>query len=449
MSTSLGYTEKKIPVHLIQNKPSLRRLDLCIFFILFALILFYQLQLASPLMLFIFKARYALYAYLYLRIAIFYRLRLTQKQLLLFTFLLYAVFVTSHTYFLYGSQVALAGFTRFVNVALIAPIASILFKRINESKIFVYFWLLVVWLGSLTLVYQLLGGELSWLVRDYIAIRGSLIRFKSLLGEPNIGGMASSIIYAFAILAIRSFAVQIALLVVALIFLVFSLSKAAMAGWIIATVIILLLKLTKKKYTLKLKKNIINKYTIILIFFLLLFVFSVTYPSAVQEYFVKYGQTALIAFTGGDTGEGTAYSVLEDLSMRMIGITQQGISLAMEKSSFYPLNFLVGSSFGLAGSAALELKEDALLPHNTFSEIYFVGGFFMLLLFLLILTKTLFALWLRRTVNHYYQALFVTFFVIVAFMPSYPIIYEPILGSLFWLIVGLVANSCLSIKNIV
>jgi hypothetical protein len=33
-------------------------------------------------------------------------------------------------------------------------------------------------------------------------------------------------------------------------------------------------------------------------------------------------------------------------------------------------------------------------------------------------------------------------------MPSYPIIYEPILGSLFWLIVGLVSNSCLSLKNI-
>lgn len=423
------------------------RLDIYLFYILFALILLYKVQLLSPLMVAVFKIRYVLYIYLYLRIAIFYKWELNTKKLLVLIFLYFTIFIAIHTYFLYGKDVAIAGLTRFINVALLAPLASVLFENLKQFQKFINLWLFVIVIGGLTLIYQLLGGDLSWLVESYIASRGILLRFNTLLGGPNTGGMASAITYIIALLIIRPLAVKIVLLTVALILLIFSLSKAAIAGWIIATAIIVCLKVGKRSNIFKINRTKFQKMTTIMIV-TLLFIFCITtYSSPIREYIVKYATIALLAFTGGDTGDPTSQSVLEDLSMRMISMTQKGISLAMEQSSFYPLNFLVGSSFGIAGSAAFQLKADVILPHNTFSEIYLVGGILLLFIFGLILVKTWSRLWLLNKVNDYYKALLIVFLTIVAYMPSYPIIYEPILGSLFWLIVGLVANSNFSLKK--
>jgi len=423
------------------------RLDIYLFYILFALILLYKGQLLSPLMMIGFKIRYILYIYLYLRIAIFYEWQLNTKKLLLLIFLSFTIFIAVHTYLLYGKDVAIAGFTRFINVALLAPLASVLFQNLKQFQRFINLWLFVIVMGGLTLIYQLLGGDLSWLVESYIASRGILFRFNTLLGGPNTGGMASAITYIIALLIIRPLAVKIVLLAVALILLIFSLSKAAIAGWIIATTIIVYLKVTKRSNIFKLNRTKLQKMPTIMIVSLFFILSITTYSYPIREYIIKYATMAVLAFTGGDTGEPNSQSVLEDLFMRMVSITQKGISLAMEQSSFYPLNFLVGSSFGIAGSAAFQLKADVILPHNTFSEIYLVGGVLFLFIFWFILVKTWSRLWLLGNVNTYYKALLIVFLTIVAYMPSYPIIYEPILGSLFWLIVGLVANPNFSIKK--
>jgi hypothetical protein len=152
----------------------------------------------------------------------------------------------------------------------------------------------------------------------------------------------------------------------------------------------------------------------------------------------QYVTTATTAIVGSQNNNS---SLVADLSNRLFGKTLEGVKFAMEESDFYALNFLVGSSYGVAGSAAYTLRDKkATLPHNSFSEIYLVGGCFLLLLFIKILFNTLNKIWINSVVNPKYKPWLICFLLMIAFLPTYPIIYEPIIGSLFWLLIGVAAN---------
>lgn len=417
-------------------EPLLRRVDIALFGFLLLLILAYQLQLLlAPI--YDLRVRELLYLYLYLRVLVFYRMRLTPGLLAVVAFLILCAFAAMHTYLVYGAGMAVPSFLRFVGVALLAPLAAAIFTNFRQVEVFVTMWLAVVALGAATAVYQLLGGDLSWLVQDYLALRGSLMRFKTLLGEPNVGGMASIIIYVFAVLSFRSWIWKSFLLVAALILLVLSVSKAGIAGFIIATTLMIALH-----YRSGIRISTAKKVAAFAVGSLILGALVMGFSGELRQNFGDYAMSGLRAFLGSDLDN---KNLVTDLSNRLTGRALEGTKIAYAQSSFYPLNVLAGSSFGVAGSVASELRGDAaILPHNSLLEIYLVGGILLLAVFLIVLFTSFQRLWAERRANGFRMALLIGFLVMVAFAAGYPIIYEPVLGSFFWLVVGVAANAWLA-----
>jgi len=403
-----------------------RNFDIFVFSILFVFILLPRLQFIANWIV-RFKIRELLYIVLYFRMIIFYKIHLTKNLFAVFIFLFYSIFIGFHTFFLCGSDLAIQGFFRFINVALLAPLAATIFQDLNDVKYFINIWLSVVVIGAFSALYQFFGGDLSVLqLPYYISLRGSLVRFHTILGEPNIGGMAAVIVYIYSILHVSIWPLKFILLLTSIILLYLSLSKAALGGFILATI---LLVFCYSKFLFNTKRKINPQLPKILLYIVMAIIVLVIMANIGIGF-------KILAFYGTDEGPG-AY---EDIIYRLITKPYNGVKLALKKSDFYVLNFLIGSSFGIAGSAARTIRgELAILPHNSFLEIYLVGGMIMILIFITILYLTYKKLRLKSK-NILYQPMLLSFFIIVLLMFTYPIIYEPVIGSFFWLIIGVSCN---------
>lgn len=400
----------------------LYRADVYILALLFLAITLYQLQLLLP-QLGSFHVREILYVYLYARVVFFYRWKLTKVFLALLVFLVLTVFVAIYTYFSYGLEVAIHGFTRFIHVALLAPLAALILTSDTDLKLVVALWLLVVVAGVITVIYQIFGGEMPWLVQQYTAIRGDLVRHKSLLGEPNVGGMAAVLAYLIASISIRNTVCKYIVLLSTSFLIVVCLSKAALAAFVIANTMILALNIYKnKKDNLQfLSNHLVVQFFVMSIWFTILFFYPLT---------ERYIEVAINSFFGHQPAVPGA---IEDFSDRFIFLKYGGDSF----SNFF------GRSFGFAGSAALELKvPDAVGPHNMYLEIYLVGGLFMLISFATVQLSTIIAFVKRIDIDPKIRVSFLAVFVLISlYMTGYPNIYEPITGSIFWLIVGFICRS--------
>lgn len=422
-------------------EPIMKRLDIIMFALLFAIILLYRLQLVATWISDL-HIREILYVYLYLRALTSYRIHVTNNLLMIVIYLLMCALVGLYTYVLYGSLVAFSGFARFINVALLAPLACILFRNLRQVRTFVFLWLVVVILGAVTAWMQLAGVDMSWLTRDYIAIREGKTRFMTILGEPNVGGMASVILSAFIInLKTRPLSKTVLVFSAAILFLL-SVSKAAIAGFLLLIVLVLIGKFPlPNKIYLKFKKS---TFAVWIMIFLLLSVAFLTQTRITEM--SAYWNTAVNAFVGGDSDN---YSFTEDLKDRLFSKPIQGIKIAKKESIFssYFVNVLVGSSFGVAGSSAFELRKPgkAMLPHNSYMEIYLVGGVLLLLAFTALCIYTLRQLWLKSR-NDLFRSFLFASILLLAFMFTYPVIYEPITGGIFWLIIGVAGNPVVKAK---
>lgn len=419
--------------------------DFCIFALLLLSVTFYQIQYLWPSFA-SFRIRELLYIYLYARIIFFYRPRISTKLLFHTIFIGLAILISIHTYFTYGQRLAISGFTRFVNVALLAPIASVLFINRVRLNVLFFIWGSVVLLGITTVVYQLSGGEINWLVRDYLAIRGDLLRHKSLLGEPNVGGMAAILLYVIAFVLIRTKLLRYFVICMCTFLIIVCLSKAAMLAFMIANTILLVYAILVSS------ANKIGAPRSFLINFLVVIIWGLTLMS--NQTILNYGKVAVKSFTGELRGEPSALEDLDDrfITQRYGGafmleapkVTELENSVSTPSKTGDPvLNplalILLGGSFSVAGSSALELKvPNAVGPHNGYLEIFLVGGVFSLLLFLYMQWQTILALFRQTSTGSNVHFGLLTLFVLLSlFMAGYPTMYEPITGSLFWLIVGL------------
>ncbi len=419
-----------------------RVIDIWLFGILLALILLYQVQLLTSWMPRVFRLREILYAYLYLRMLMFYRPRLNYNFLFLYAFLAHSAFVGLHTYYVYGIDMSIQGFMRFINVALLAPLAATFFTNIKQVKLFFSLWLGVFLLGSGTAIYQFLGGELSWLVQDYVVVRGGLVRFKTLLGEPNVGGMACVIAYIYTVMNVRSWFWKIVVISASLTLLVLSLSKAALGGFVLATLILIIYK--REFFT----KKTLKKALIVGIIVLVLGLSLMGISPGLRQGFVGYSTAMFGNFFSIGSEANAGNNVFLDLSDRVLGRTISGIELTKMRSDIFLQHLLVGNSYGMTGSAARELLEpsNVFMPHNSYLEIFLVGGLFMFVFFLCILYTTFTKLYFVSFENKYYQALIACLFILAVYMLSYSNIYEPITGTFFWVTVGITANRRLTMS---
>lgn len=411
------------------SSETVRKIDLLLFGVLFTFVVFYELQNLWP---FIsdFKLREVLYLYLITRVLTAYRIKVNLGIGLLFLFFLYAGFVAVHTWLAYGSEFAIKGLLRWVNAALIAPIALIIIRNMEEARKFLCLWIVLVVLGAMAGPYQFLGGELDWLVRGYASFRGSVVRFKTILGEPNVGGMVGALVLAFAVIAIRSILAKSILVICSLTMIVFSVSKAALG----ASMVVVLLAAWNGYLSFKRTAFIVGPSVI-------LGAMIVVLIPEVGKGGVHMIDSSVKAFLGkGEKG------AVEDLYSRTITMTSEGIALALEEGDLPVLTLLGGGSFAIAGSAALELgAQRVVLPHNSFAEIFLVGGVVYLVIFLSLIMAVYDRLRKHRN-NNLIDAVRVMVICSVGLALIYPVIYAPALGSLFWLAVGVSLSGCLN-KN--
>lgn len=422
------------------------RLDFALFQILFLLLMLYRLQFIFPI---IAKChlREVIYVYLYVRVLFSYQIRLTRILFVLFIMIMVSVVVAILTYSSYGAEMAVKGLMRFVNVMLLGPLAAVFLKDERDLIRMLNLLIFVAALGAATGIYQLMGGDLPIFdnekyitARDYDMMAGPVqFRFQTLLGDPNVGGMASSILLAGIVYLVRSKLWMMLAYASMLVLLVTSISKAGVAGCGLAMITMAILH-RKRIYrvTAEMRHKIVILVVISFALIALLSSFAPVLFNLAKEYY-NSTQARL-------SGSGGTDSLVSDLYYRAYELQKDGLQLAQNESDFYPLDVLLGSTYGIAGSAAGDVRGDANVhgPHNSLAEIYFVGGLMMLGVFCTLLVLVMRSLYLLAEGDGVLAWLFVSFVVLVSYLPSYPIIYEPVLGSIFWMAMGVAANPAFS-----
>lgn len=401
-------------------------IDVGVLGLLILSLMLYQMQFLFPAYAEL-HIREILYAYLYFRVLVFYKIKVTPLLMAVLFFLLCALLIAMHTWYIAGLGVALAGFKRFVHVAMLAPLATVLLGKNSHLQGMLYLWVAVVFTGVLTVAYQLLGGEMDWLVRNYIAMRGGLIRHKSLMGEPNVGGFAAVILYFVATMLVANIFARLLLVLAASFLVIVCLSKAAMILFLIINAVIFAFAISgENKQSHGFSRSALNLQGIVLgVWFIFL-----TYHPLTHEYMVASFKT----FVGAQSeGPGIA----EDFSNRVLHPNLYPGTIGGQILENFKDIFL-GQSFSRAGSAATDLGLPlAIIPHNMYLELYLVGGILFLALLILIQWHTIRELSPNGGLGMRLEQLLVIPFVLIClYMMGYPNLYEPVTGTFFWLVVG-------------
>lgn len=416
-------------------KFSWKEMDFAVFCILFISLISYQIQNLIPQFAEMYL-REILYAYLYARIIFYYKHRLSNFAILIGAFILMSILAAFNTNFQfpsYGWELPIRGFKRFLNVALLAPLAAVLIRDNKQIKTLIWLWCGVVFIGFSTVLYQFVGGHMEWLVQNYIAIRANLIRYKSFLGEPNVGGMSAVLLLVIAFWGVQNKIFRWIIIGVAYFGGLMSLSKAALAGWLFVCTLVALhdsFDFTQEKLrrpNRQLRENF-------LVLGLWIVAFLCIAPLA--QYAVVHLRAAM--------GQVDSPSAIQDLSDRAF-ILKYGTDFSYASGAgdwLKNISLVVGQSFGRAGSVAIEMNVPyAVGPHNSYLEIFIVGGVLMLGTFLMMQWLTLKNLFAKTlTGDPIAKILLLLFVAISIFMLGYPNIYEPVTGALFWILVGVGAR---------
>lgn len=421
------------------NSMNAKRIDIGIFGMLISALMLYQLQHIFPPFV-SFHVREVLYLYLYCRVLIFYKIRLSPLLVVVLMFLLYALLIGIHTWYIAGPVVAFAGFKRFVHLALMAPLAAVLLEKDSDAKRMLYLWMGIVFVGVMTVVYQLVGGQMDWLVQNYIAIRGDLVRHKSLMGEPNVGGIAAVIAIFVSSTTISNALIRLPLVLLFSFLVIVSLSKAAWIGFLLMGIAIIIVdKVNARKSGNRFPSNqICLQCGALVVWFLLLACHPLIYRYMDVGYSSLVGSQADVPGAMQDLANRTLFPGLfpgsydKSISVNTVNTANGGNDDLMK--------LLFGQSFARAGSAATDLKAPlAIIPHNMYLELYLVGGLLFLFLLFWIQWHTI----KKLATDGIEVGRFVIppFILICLYMMGYPNIYEPITGTFFWLAVGLACRS--------
>lgn len=483
--------------------------DMPLLIIVLALTLVFQIT-ANRYLHFLLYIRIILLVYLYMRLLTFVKIKPQKNIVWLIAFLGYSFFVGILTYFFYDLHMAAAGFSRFINVALFAPLAAYIPKNNKDLEMIVGTWLFFVVLAAMSVAFQLAGGNLSWFTHGYLAVRVDIQRYMSILGEPNAGAMSAVILYIASLMWIRHWIWRITLLI-SIAFIFVSLSKAATMLTLFGTIFIFIISVLNKKKMMEIFYRLIYAFMASFICVFAINLFSADMGKVVE----KYGSVQYNSLIGKNSK--TSLNVLQEINSRTVDqiqslakkgfvvnsintsndtstsmegktISQKKVVVAVEQARkptssavslgslqvtadsvtgipgagqvpvdqsggenfkykqkmVFLLKVLVGNSYGIAGSAAETVLgvNNALLPHDGILEIYLVGGLFLSALFFVIIFLTTRELCLACRNDEKSSAcfLFVSFFLLFLSMFGYPTMYQPALGSFFWLIIGATFN---------
>jgi len=408
------------------SKPSFdfarMRLDATAPLLLFVVATVSALYMLQHYMRFPFAAEYRLMLYALLCIVALGLMRNLPEVSLAFWLLGVAVAWSGvHTYFLSDVELAIHATARFANVMMLAPIAAVLLLHSRQFNKVFHIFLAIFVLAMATLLYQYWGGHIDRLVRGYIAIRGDLVRYMTVVGEPNVGGMLASLVFVMGVALFRRRSIALLWATLAFTLVFFSLSKAAILGLTVGILAGSLLHDSHERVE---------------------YFFRIAVSGVIGLALLKiigaedYIRVAVESVLGSIRGEPSA---IEDFQYRQGSIDWNAIFSQSGIPSW--ASYLFGASFKYVGSAALEIRgPDAgvVLPHNSYLELFFSGGMFLLGLVLFLMVRAGQALFSSRgTVNWLTdRCALICLTMLSVWMLVYPVIYEPVTGCLLWLIVG-------------
>lgn len=328
-----------------------------------------------------------------------------------------------HTYFMHDWKLAVHASARFGNVMLIAPFVSLLFST-ERDLVPVFRIFLAVFLGAFaSLLFQYGGGAMEQLIQGYVAIRGNLYRYMTIVGEPNVGGMLAVIAFVIAISLPRRKAWGVFFSGLAFAFSVLSLSKGAIVGLVVVALLLFAITPKGQRHEVALRSA-------------LAVVFGISFLLIIgaQDYCLISAKS----IWGSISGEP---SVWDDFQSRQSGIGVDFEAVFSRSLLPFPLNIIFGASFGVVGSAAQEIlgaNGKIVLPHNSYIELFLAGGLVTLGMTLALMLRALRRLlpaWSRP--NHVLDRCALVCLVILScWMLVFPVIYEPVTGALFWTIIG-------------
>lgn len=428
------------------------RFDFGVFAVVVALTLLYNLQLLLPLLSSLF-VRQALIVVLYARLIVRTRSLTFGTPCTLLVFLGLGAVVMLHTAIGFDWRLAVFGFLRFVNVAVLAPLAVALVTSEARLRTLIALWFAAIGLGLASDLYQVFGGHMEWLVQGYIAGRCDLPRYKTILGEPNVGGMAAAIAAIGAVLLLRPLWLRIAGAGSSIVFVILSLSRAALLIVVIGALMAAALEAPRLRQVWW-RPGARRRAALAALAIAAVGIAADRVPG-IHAYFV----TVVASFTGDCTivssdvtDLGTYYGKENGIffSLRDRAFDRVGLGLSLMDTAAQAVGMirgllvsLFGLSFAVAGSVAVELRGSppAVLPHNGFLELFLVGGPVLLASFVVLVAQggRRLMVFRRHAPSPILSFMVVGYTMLILATMGYPIFYHPILGSLFWLIVA-VAN---------
>lgn len=422
------------------------RSDFGVFVVIVALTLLYNLQLLVPLLSSLF-VRQALIAVLYARLIVRTRSLTFGTPPILLVFLGLSVVVMLHTAVSFDWRLAVFGLMRFLNVALLAPLAMALITSEARVRTVVALWFAAIGLGLATDLYQVFGGHMAWLVQDYVSGRCDLPRFKTVLGEPNVGGMAAAITSIGAVLLLRPLWLRVAGAGSSVVFVILSLSRAALLIVAVGTLAACALEAPRLRQAWR--RPHAGRRAVLAALAIVAGGIAADQVAGIHAYFATIaasftGDCAVVSNDASDRGTyygelNGFFSSLHDRAFDRVGLGLSLIGTAAD-TLVGLLVSLFGLSFAAAGSVAVELRGSppAILPHNGFLEMLLVGGPVLLASFLVIIAQTgrRIISFRRHWPSPMASFIVVSYAVLVLATMGYPVFYHPVLGSLFWLIVA-------------
>lgn len=387
-----------------------------LFIVLFVLSLFYQLQAYLP---YIFGAatRAAIFGIVIAVISYSWAtVKLDDKHLrLLVCWFILVALVSLHTCFLHGLEFTLAASMRFVNVMILMPLTFFLTRGGMPIKS-----IFVIFTGAALLAFASVGAQLQdyefpTLTGDYIAIRGDLVRHMSIFGEPNVGGMAAVMAYCYALICVKRHIVAVTLMSFFICGVILSLSKAALFGIPIVASLSILFSVRGFKGECK----------------------SYVGPIAARVFFGLLGGVAIVLALGGGAYIAVAFDVVVGNIGREPGLLEDFFN----RQNLWNLSpdLIFGRSFSSAGSVAYAyFGNRSVLPHNSYVELLLVGGVILLAGFLIVSCLAAISIFQRWLINRDRFDAFALVGLLISFlwMFTYPVIYEPVTGAVWWVLVG-------------
>lgn len=331
------------------------------------------------------------------------------------------VLAGAHTAILAGAELAVHATGRFANVMLLAPFVALLFTGEQHMKWVLWLFWAVFATALVSLLAQYGGVSLDALVNDYVAIRGDLVRHMTVVGEPNVGGMLAVISLVSFVMLVKRRYLAVMLGGAAVAFVFFSISKAAILGLGVAVAAgVGVLRQGELK-------EVVARAALAGLFGLLFLNLL-----GAED----YARVSFESVLGSIRGEPSA---LEDFQSRQNGIDVLGLFKGSLLPS--PLSYLLGISFASVGSAAQEIggvRSNVFLPHNSYLELLLTGGALMLSIVLFLMARAFRNLLCSVSMEERRidRCSLICLIILSCWMLVYPVIYEPVTGCLFWVIVG-------------